>query len=213
MELLNADGSYSEVSGNGVRCLAAWIAFAAEPDCPPRSRLPRTPASSASTLLERSGSRYTFRASMGERDEHQSSVTRRRWRARRRGHAAGGQPAVRRPGRGQPRRGCTRLPAALAVHSHFPEGTNVELAEVQAPDLRAHSDLGARGRSDRGFRDRGMCRGRSCASIRRRLARRTRVVSGRHAAGRVAGRRAVPDRVGRGRRRSHLDRSLAAGSR
>ena len=26
MPLLNADGSYSEVSGNGVRCLAAWIA-------------------------------------------------------------------------------------------------------------------------------------------------------------------------------------------
>ena len=26
MSLLNADGSYSEVSGNGVRCLGAWIA-------------------------------------------------------------------------------------------------------------------------------------------------------------------------------------------
>src|SRR5919107_3733254 len=26
MQLLNADGSYSEVSGNGVRCLAAWLA-------------------------------------------------------------------------------------------------------------------------------------------------------------------------------------------
>jgi len=26
MDLVNADGSYSEVSGNGVRCLAAWMA-------------------------------------------------------------------------------------------------------------------------------------------------------------------------------------------
>src|SRR5215831_6917276 len=26
MDLLNADGSYSEVSGNGLRCLAAWLA-------------------------------------------------------------------------------------------------------------------------------------------------------------------------------------------
>ena len=26
MQLLNADGSPSEVSGNGVRCLAAWLA-------------------------------------------------------------------------------------------------------------------------------------------------------------------------------------------
>src|SRR5687767_12388532 len=26
MQLLNADGSFSEVSGNGIRCLAAWLA-------------------------------------------------------------------------------------------------------------------------------------------------------------------------------------------
>src|SRR5918993_605795 len=26
MQLLNADGSYSEISGNGIRCLAAWTA-------------------------------------------------------------------------------------------------------------------------------------------------------------------------------------------
>ncbi len=32
MALLNADGSYSEVSGNGVRCLAAWLAH--EDDAP-----------------------------------------------------------------------------------------------------------------------------------------------------------------------------------
>ena len=29
MSLLNADGSYSEVSGNGVRCLAAWLSIKA----------------------------------------------------------------------------------------------------------------------------------------------------------------------------------------
>ena len=30
MQLFNADGSRSEVSGNGVRCLAAWIASTQE---------------------------------------------------------------------------------------------------------------------------------------------------------------------------------------
>src|SRR6476619_4390758 len=65
MELLNADGSYSEVSGNGVRCLAAWIAFASS-----RTSAEIEIATDAGvkrlTLLERSGSRYTFRAFMGE---------------------------------------------------------------------------------------------------------------------------------------------------
>jgi diaminopimelate epimerase len=62
MRLLNADGSASEISGNGLRCLAAWLAgqgraspIAVETDAGPR-RL---------ELLGREGSRYTFRASMG----------------------------------------------------------------------------------------------------------------------------------------------------
>ena len=42
------------------------------------------------------------------------------------------------------------LASALAVHPHFPEGTNVELAAVEAAGSREHSDLGARRRADRG---------------------------------------------------------------
>ena len=33
-----------------------------------------------------------------------------------------------------PKRGCTPSRRALAVHPHFPDGTNVELATVEAPD-------------------------------------------------------------------------------
>ena len=44
MELFNADGSHSEVSGNGVRCLAAWLALDARPTSQPRSRSTRMPA-------------------------------------------------------------------------------------------------------------------------------------------------------------------------
>ena len=65
-----------------------------------RSRSRPTPASSGSTLLERSGTRYTFRASWGSRTDIDRVLARRRRRAGRRRHAARRQPAVRRSGRG-----------------------------------------------------------------------------------------------------------------
>ncbi len=79
MELLNADGSYSEVSGNGVRCLAAWIAVAARPDCPRRDRdrhgrRRQAPRPARAERLALHVPRVHGRA-----DEHQSSVARRRW--------------------------------------------------------------------------------------------------------------------------------------
>jgi len=133
MELLNADGSYSEVSGNGVRCLAAWMAFtssriSAEIEIATDAGVKRL------ALLERSGSRYTFRAFMGEATnisrvaldaggERVDAVTLRV-----------GNPQCVVLGKPTEARLYT-VARALAVHSHFPGGTNVELAEVQAPDL------------------------------------------------------------------------------
>jgi len=86
------------------------------------------------TLLERSGSRYTFRAFMGEATnisrvsldaggERVDAVTLRV-----------GNPQCVVLGKPTEARLHT-VARALAVHSHFPGGTNVELAEVQAPDL------------------------------------------------------------------------------
>ena len=133
MELLNADGSYSEVSGNGVRCLAAWIA-----STPGRTSAEIEISTDAGvkrlTLHERSRSRYTFRASMGEPTNiNRVSLE------------AGGErvdAVTLRVGNPQCVVLCEPTEArlhsvgrALAVHSHFPDGTNVELAEVQAPDL------------------------------------------------------------------------------
>jgi diaminopimelate epimerase len=66
MRLLNADGSPSEISGNGLRCLAAWLAhngagptIAIDTDAGPK-RL---------ELLGREGGRYTFRAAMGHPEQ------------------------------------------------------------------------------------------------------------------------------------------------
>jgi len=131
MALLNADGSYSEVSGNGVRCLAAWIAaggnhgteeIIVETDAGPK-RL---------TLMERNGSRATFRAHMGQPEqiarvpleaagERVEAITLR----------VGNPQCVVLGGISEARLHTTA--AALAVHPNFPQGTNVELAEVLAP--------------------------------------------------------------------------------
>ena len=65
MRLFNADGSYSELSGNGVRCLAAWLARHRQLS-PGASVVIDTDAGPKTlTLLDFSGSSYTFRAAMG----------------------------------------------------------------------------------------------------------------------------------------------------
>ena len=66
MRLLNADGSASEISGNGLRCLAAWLAHrdgGREIEVTTGAGLKRL------QLLDRTGSRYTFRAAMGQPEE------------------------------------------------------------------------------------------------------------------------------------------------
>src|SRR5262245_11155227 len=69
MRLYNADGSPSELSGNGLRCLAALILHArASGDGKPLTEI--TVDTDAGwkrlTLVARTGRRYTFRAAMGQ---------------------------------------------------------------------------------------------------------------------------------------------------
>jgi diaminopimelate epimerase len=133
MQLFNADGSFSEVSGNGVRCLAAWIA--SSHDLPAGSVLEIETDAGVKTLelLDHANGRYTFRAAMGQ-PEHIEQRT----------LDVGGRPVEAITLRvGNPQ--CVVLGevtaerlqtigAALAVHPHFEQGTNVELATVEAPD-------------------------------------------------------------------------------
>ena len=132
MTLWNADGSRAEVSGNGVRALAALLlrrddssnaCVAIETDAGVR-RL---------TRLERNGVRQTFRSSMGLPSEPvQISI-------------AAGAESVQAVSLqiGNPQ--CVilgalpdvdrfrRLGEALERHPMFPDGTNVEFAEVESP--------------------------------------------------------------------------------
>ena len=69
MKLVNTDGSPSELSGNGLRCLAALVLYR-------REQLRKAPLTEVRvdteagwkplSLISRQGARYTFRAAMGQ---------------------------------------------------------------------------------------------------------------------------------------------------
>lgn len=131
--LFNADGSPSEVSGNGVRCVAAWLARTRRVGAGTTLTVDTGAGPKALTLLETVHGRYVFRAAMGQPDGLRQE----------RLEAAGQHVTVVMLRVGNPQ--CVVLGpvteerlqtigAALAVHPAFPEGANVELAAVERPD-------------------------------------------------------------------------------
>jgi diaminopimelate epimerase len=134
MRLFNADGSPSELSGNGLRCLAALIGQ--------RQRLSNgsivTVETCAGTksleLLAIAGSRYTFRAALGPpADVRQLDIPVLDETVTASVLAVGNPQCVvlgALPDDGR----FKRLGPALSNHPLFPAGTNVEFAYVEAPD-------------------------------------------------------------------------------
>jgi diaminopimelate epimerase len=139
MQLLNADGSPSELSGNGLRCLAALVVRDRErrggPDAGTTTVAAETGAGPRTlSLISRADGRYQFRAAMGEpTDLRQETLD-----------VAGETLEVATLGIGNPQ--CValvhqlpdrdrfhRLGPALATHPRFPAGTNVEFAVVESP--------------------------------------------------------------------------------
>jgi len=138
MKLINADGSPSELSGNGLRCLAALVLFKREhARLAPLNevRVDTEAGWKTLSLISRQAGRYIFRAAMGHPEritEEPISV-------------AGENLTVTTLAVGNPQ--CvalvTELPDAqrfhqlgplLSTHPRFPDGTNVEFAVVEAPD-------------------------------------------------------------------------------
>lgn len=134
MRLLNADGSWSELSGNGLRGLAALVAR--EQGLRPGAVVTVETGAGIKTLtlLEVAGQRYSFRAAMGgPTDVHRESIS-----------VLGETVECSVLGMGNPQ--CvvlgplpdearfTRIGWALATHPRFSAGTNVEFAEIEAPD-------------------------------------------------------------------------------
>jgi diaminopimelate epimerase len=134
--LLNADGSRSEISGNGIRCVAAWLAHTRGLGLGDHVLIETEAGPKPVDILSVDGLTYTCRAAMGHPEDLREVTI----------DVAGEEvkAVVLRVGNPQ----CVVLgppghlsverlhsvAAQLAVHPFFPEGTNVELAAVEAPD-------------------------------------------------------------------------------
>jgi diaminopimelate epimerase len=134
MRLFNADGSASELSGNGLRCLAALVAK--------QQRLPLGAVVSVDTdagvktleLQAVEGARYTLRAALGEPAgvrQVQIPVLGETVTAT---VLSIGNPQCVVLGPLPDRDQFNRLGPALSTHAMFPAGTNVEFAQVEASD-------------------------------------------------------------------------------
>lgn len=142
MRLFNADGSRAEVSGNGVRALAALLGRLAEG--PLQLTIQTDGGIKQLTRLDRDGSRQLFRAAMGlPTGLHQTRI------------AAGGEtldavvlnignPQLIVLGPLPDDERFNRLGAALEHHERFPEGTNIEFVSVESP-TRLHIRIWERG--------------------------------------------------------------------
>ena len=134
MRLFNADGSPSELSGNGVRCLAAVVARAQNLQ-PGASVTVHTDAGlKRLDLLARDQERYTFRAALGQPEDirqvaipvQSETVTATVLRM--------GNPQCVVLGPLPETARFHQLGPSLSTHAMFPAGTNVEFACVEAPD-------------------------------------------------------------------------------
>lgn len=134
-QLFNCDGSPAEVSGNGVRCVGAWLAREHSLAAGGTLAIGTAAGPKTLTLVATAGPRLTFRADMGRPGAvHERAID------------VGGETVLANVlSMGNPQ--CVvfvdpaeltearlaRVGGGLAVHASFPEGTNVELAALESP--------------------------------------------------------------------------------
>ncbi len=134
MQLLNADGSASELSGNGLRCLAALVARAQHLPGGSTVTVDTTAGVKTLELQAVDGARYTFRAALGPPagvrqvqipvlGETLTAVV-----------LSVGNPQCVVLGPLPDRDRFNRFGPALSTHPMFPAGSNVEFAHVESRD-------------------------------------------------------------------------------
>lgn len=138
MKLINADGSPSELSGNGLRCLAALVLHQREQARQPplnEVRVDTDAGWKTLALIGWQGSRYTFRAAMGHPERVAEETLDVLGEQLKVSTLAIGNPQCVQLVKALPdRERFNRFGPALATHKRFAEGTNVEFAVVEAPD-------------------------------------------------------------------------------
>ena len=133
--LLNADGSRSEISGNGIRCVVAWLVRRDNLSAGATVVIETEAGDRPVEILAREGPRVLCRASMGParalREETLSVAGQDvRCVVMNMGNP---QCVVLGPADHLTSERLHSVAARLAIHPFFPEGTNVELATVEAP--------------------------------------------------------------------------------
>jgi diaminopimelate epimerase len=135
MRLFNADGSFAEVSGNGVRCLAARLMQdRPRPDTDTVFVIETDGGTKRLQLLSGEDPRYQFRADMGAPESIQQvdldlgAVTLRATTLRI------GNPQCVVLERDLDERRLLSLGPLIEKHPNFPAGTNVEFARIARPD-------------------------------------------------------------------------------
>jgi diaminopimelate epimerase len=134
MTLFNADGSASELSGNGLRCLAALVARTQRLEPAATVTVDTDAGVKTLDLLERRGDVYTFRAFLGAPTNIrqvqipvlEETITASVLRT--------GNPHCVVLGPLPSSERFNRLGPALSTHAMFPSGSNVEFAHVEAAD-------------------------------------------------------------------------------
>lgn len=129
IRLINADGSPAELSGNGTRCVAAWLVSERGLTTP---RIATDAGIKTATLIRREGNEFEFRTAMGKPVLGQEVEL----------ALSGGSVRGLQLSMGNPQfvifvdwfeEGWQSMASAASHHPHFPEGTNVELANVVGP--------------------------------------------------------------------------------
>jgi diaminopimelate epimerase len=134
MTLHNADGSPSELSGNGLRCLAALVARTQQVQ--PGGRIVVQTAAGQKTLelLEHRGELYTFRAALGPPTDLRQVQIPVLGETITASVLAVGNPQCVVLGPLPSTERFNTLGPALATHAMFAAGTNVEFAHVETPE-------------------------------------------------------------------------------
>jgi diaminopimelate epimerase len=129
--LFNADGGEAELSGNGVRCAAAWLAERRSLRPGDWIEIETAAGLRRLQLLESNGVRHTLKADMGLPTDLRRETLRTAEETVEAIVLNMGNPQCVVLGPATESR-LHSLGAALAVHPAFPAGTNVELAAVES---------------------------------------------------------------------------------
>lgn len=134
MRLFNADGSASELSGNGLRCLAAVVARAGGRVPGASVTIDTDAGTKRLELRAQAGQRFTFRADMGVPEGIEQVGIDLGAETVKATVLRTGNPQCVVLGALPDEATFNRLGPRLATHAMFPAGTNVEFVHVEAPD-------------------------------------------------------------------------------